>query len=534
MLLAVILGTPVAGLPQDAVKEFEAYYERAIAYNKVSLFGQSINELNYAIEYAHRNNLKEQNIRSTITLAETMRKTGDFDKSHELLVSLRETPLYPKLHVRKLGRIAAVYNEWNTPRVKRPKDSVIRYLDSALTIAASIHLQAEQAGLYNELGYTIASTQPYKGLTYLLKSAEMFENQKDTHNYVGAMTNALRVYVGLRDTIKSNEIINKLVPLLADKQWHSAATELYKTIASYYRLLKDSTTAQFWASKADKSTISNLEAINSAQVNAFRTLYETKKLKEQVAAMQLLTQLKQEELNRQTKRTRELVVYISVLALLVVGVIALLLRERTLKKVLKTTNNDLQVSNEKYRMLMVESNHRIKNNLQMVISMLQYSGREADKEISEALHQMSGKIQTIGLLHKHLTADVHNEQVPLNLYFNEIVSHYRNMVPATLQINTDIAPVKINSERIVYFGLILNEMIANTIAHGNSASGIIQLSVKPLGREYRFDYVDDSQHTPTATKGTGSRLIQQLIQRVGGVNFTFNPSDGKYTFTFYE
>lgn len=533
-MLAVILVTPIAGLPQDAAKEFEAYYERAIAYNEVSLFGQSINELNFAIEYAHRNNLKEQNIRATITLAETMRKTGDFDKSHELLVSLRQTPLYPKLHVRKLGRIAAVYNEWNTPRVKRPKDSVIRYLDSALTIAAAIHLQAEQAGLYNELGYTIASTQPYKGLTYLLKSAEMFENQKDTHNYVGAMTNALRVYAGLKDTVKSNEIINKLVPLLADKQWHSAATELYKTIASYYRLLKDSTTAQYWASKADKSTISNLEAINSAQVNAFRTLYETKKLKEQVAAMQLLAQLKQEELNRQTKRTRELVVYLSVLALLAVGVIALLLRERTLKKVLKTTNNDLQVSNEKYRMLMVESNHRIKNNLQMVISMLQYAGRGADKEIAEAFNQMSGKIQIISLLHKRLTAGVHNEQVPMDVYLGEIIAYYQNMVHTLPQITTAIAPVKIKSERIIYFGLILNEMLTNTIAHRNSESGFIQFSVKPLVKGYSFAYTDGSIHNPAAVKGTGSTLIQQLIQRVGGVNFTFNPSDGQYTFTFYE
>lgn len=533
-MLAVILVTPIAGLPQDAAKEFEAYYERAIAYNEVSLFGQSINELNFAIEYAHRNNLKEQNIRATITLAETMRKTGDFDKSHELLVSLRQTPLYPKLHVRKLGRIAAVYNEWNTPRVKRPKDSVIRYLDSALTIAASIHLQAEQAGLYNELGYTIASTQPYKGLTYLLKSAEMFENQKDTHNYVGAMTNALRVYAGLKDTVKSNEIINKLVPLLADKQWHSAATELYKTIASYYRLLKDSTTAQYWASKADKSTISNLEAINSAQVNAFRTLYETKKLKEQVAAMQLLTQLKQEELNRQTKRTRELVVYLSVLALLAVGVIALLLRERTLKKVLKTTNNDLQVSNEKYRILMVESNHRIKNNLQMVISMLQYAGRGADKEIAEAFNQMSGKIQIISLLHKRLTAGVHNEQVPMDVYLGEIIAYYQNMVHTLPQIATAIAPVKIKSERIIYFGLILNEMVTNTIAHRNSKSGFIQFSVKSHAQGYGFEYSDGSAHAPGAVKGTGSTLIQQLIQRVGGVNFTFNPSDGQYTFTFYE
>lgn len=534
LLLAAISGIRVAGQPQDAVKEFETYYERAMVYNNLSLLGQSITELNLAIEYAHRHNLKEQAINATITLAETMRMTGDFDKSLELLTGLSQSPLYPKLHVRKLGRMAAVYNEWNSPHIKNPRDSVIRYIDSALKIAAAINLQTEQAGLYNELGYTVASTHPDKGLTYLLKSAEMFKHQKDTHNYLGSMTNVLRVYVGLKNTVKAKETINLLLPLVNGKQWYTAEVELYRTIASYHRFLRDSISVQYWLSKADKSTIHNLEAKNSAQVNAFRTLYETRKLKEQVTAMELVAQLKQEALDRQTRRTRELVIYLLVLALLAVGVVALLLRERNLKRRLKNTNTDLQVSNEKYQVLMVESNHRIKNNLQMVISMLEYSGRGAGKEISEAFNQMSGKIQTISMLHKRLTADVHNEQVPMDVYLGEIIAYYRNMAHAIPQITTSIAPVKIKSERIVYFGLILNEMIANTIAHSNSTGGTVQFSVGSVDRGYVFEYTDGSAHAPTAVKGTGSTLIQQLIQRVGGTGFIFNPSNGQYRFIFYE
>lgn len=533
-MLAAILANIAVAQPREAIKEFELYYERAMVYNNLSLFGQSINELNLAIEYANRNNQKEQSINATITLAEVMRKTGDFDKSLELLMNLPQTPLYPKLHVRKLGRIAAIYNEWSTPKTQTPKDSVIRYLDSALKMSVSLNLQAEQAGLYNELGYTIASANPHKGLTYLLKSAEMFEYQKDTHNYVGSMTNVLRVYVGLRDVEKAKEVIDRLLPLVNGKQWYTAETELYNTIASHYRFLKDTVSAQYWESRADKSTIRNLEAINSANVNAFRTLYETKKLKEQVTAMELVAQLKQAALDRQARRMRELVIYLLVLALLVMGVVALLLRERKLKQWLKTTNTDLQVSNEKYQMLMVESNHRIKNNLQMVISMLQYSGREADKEISEAFRQMSGKIQTISMLHKHLTVDAHNEQVPMDVYFSEIIAYYQNMVPVITQITASIAPVKIKSERIVYFGLILNEMIANTIAHGNSISGQIQFSVKSVAKGYCFEYTDGSVHAQKAAKGTGSALIRQLAHRVGGTDFIFNPSNGQYRFTFYE
>lgn len=535
LLLLVLAKTVTAQNTEKVLDKFEEHYKSAITYSELSLFGECIHELGIAIEFARKNNLKEQAINATITLAETMRKTGDFAKGMELLQDITGSLSYPKLHVRKLGRIAAIYNQWLPDNTLNQKKLVKHYLDSALSMATALNLKEEQAGLYNEMGYILFAKNYEEGLGYLKKSAQLFQQLNDTHNYVSAMTNVLRAYLSSHDSVEAYKVIENLLPLVEGRKWYTAEMELYSLVATYYKVFsQDYLAVMHWNSMLDKSIIKNLSAVNSSQMNAFRTLYETKKLQDQFTAMELVAKLRQEALEKETKRSRELIIYLSILILLVVGVIALLFRERGLKQRLKTTNDNLSVSNEKYQLLMVESNHRIKNNLQMVISMLQYSENQLSAEVTEAFKQMSTKIQTISALHKHLSADVHNELIPLDVYFNEIIAYYKNITSVQLPIIKAVVPVKIKSERIVYFGLILNEMLLNTLEHGNAARNKIKINVLKTTEGYLFNYIDHSPHLTDTKKGTGTILIKQLIERVGGSGFMFDPTNGSYQFKFYE
>ncbi|MCA6364139.1 MAG: sensor histidine kinase [Bacteroidetes bacterium] len=471
--------------------------------------------------------MERQRFEAGIELGELFRKTGDYEKGLEQLQSLGNGNAYPELQVRRLGRIAAIYDEWHNPNLLHRDDSVFTYLDSALHLSGRVHLPAEEASLYNQLGYRMYSDDHEKGLAYLLHAAQLFESLRDTHNYVGAMTNVLRCYMSLQDSLHAGLIISELVPLIKDRKWHTAEIELYRIAASYaLNFSKDSVAAQQWSAMADRSHIANLEAINSAQVNAFRTLYETRQLHDRLS-------MQQQALDRESRRTRDLILFSLLLTTLIVVVIALLLRERTLRRRLKSVNLDLQVSNEKYRLLMIESNHRIKNNLQMVISLLHYSKTEMQHDTSAAFQRMAQKIRTIGALHEHLSADEHNEFVALDKYFVAIAGLYADIAADFPAVRCTIEPAPIRSERIVYFGLILNEMLANTIEHRTGQTGDIQVEVVKLGDRYRFDYRDNSVHNPLTAKGTGSRLIRGLVDRIGGTEFNVNLSNGHYQFYFH-
>lgn len=506
---------------------FETHFQDAHTYSEASMFGPAMEELNAAIEIAKQHNNEKQHITAGIALAELMRKTGDFEKGIMLLHSLGTAAAFPDLQVKRLDRMAAIYGEWQVQGKAKNADSIPIYLDSALHLSEQVKLPAQEASIYNQLGYHTSGFDREKGLQYLQKSAALFLSLRDTHNYVGARTNMLRCYLAANDSLHAGELIRHLIPLVKNRKWFTAEIELYRLTASYEKQFHhDAAAVRYWESLADVRVIANLEAVNTAQVNAFRTLYETRRLQDELDA-------RQQSLEREARRTRDLVLFSVVLGTLAVIVLVLLLRERRLRKQLKTINTDLEKSTEKYRLLMVESNHRIKNNLQMVISILHYDEQEGNQHAGDAFRRMAQKIQTIAALHRHLSADEHNELVRMDVYFATIAGLYRDIAPGMPPVNCDVVPVTVRSERMVYFGLILNEMLANTVAHGAVPRGSITVNVKAAGALYCFDYRDDSAHDTSAARGTGTRMIRQLTERVGGTGFHFDPANGHYQFLFH-
>lgn len=501
------------------LERYNEHYKKALEYNEVSLYAECFIELEEMIKLAEENNWEEKYIKSMIFFAETKRKTADFEEGLVALKKIPESIHYPRLHVRKLGRITALLNEGSILSLKNRQDSLNLYIDSALRISKKYDFQQEQASLFNEKGYIIGDDDLDSCIHYIKKAVGLFKAIKDTHNYIGAGTNLIRAFIKTKDLDSAKIYIDRLEPLLHNKYWYTAEVELYRLIASYYGKIGDSLNKTYYKSKMFESTIEDLNEKNSTYMSSFRVLYETKKYQEEA-------KLKALELKKEEKRRNELISYLIIFAFLSIGVVFLLFRERKLKK-------EIEKVNERYHMLVVESNHRIKNNLQMIISMLQYSSKGLQGVDTIAFQRISGKIQTISALHKHLYLDAHNEKVELESYFNDIIILYGDLSGNTLKVEKRLDKVQIRSERMVYFGLIFNEMLANTIEHANMATKEVQLTVSGEGNIYCFSYQDNSSIENHGREGTGSLLIKQLVQRVEGSNFRLDKTIGKYQFEFY-
>lgn len=508
--------------------------KNAHEYTKLSLYRSAVNEWTAVIDLARSNNLTEKYLDAQISLAELLRKTADFDRSLDILLNLPETKRFPRIEVRKLGRIAAVYHERAAPPGMDQRDSVKHYIMRALELASDFNFTELEASLKNELGYFLSRNESREeGLAVLLESAQLFESLYDTFGYIGSMTHALEDYYELGDAENIEITQEKLLSLVEGTQWHTAKVDIYDVIANNALNAGDSLAYYRWREKATTAASLNEKAISSQQMAAFRVLHDTRKYQEEAEASKSEAEGKAQELEKQQARTRELTIYLSVLGVSIILIIGLFIRERRLKAQMDQINQDLKVANEKYQMLMVESNHRIKNNLQMVISMLQYTSKEMEGTNTKALKRISSKIHTISALHKHLYLDVHNERVDIKTYFDEIISLYEEMVSDEFTVSKEIYSVGIKSERIVYFGLIFNEMLSNTIEHQQVVHKSVNIEIVPVKDHFLFRYFDGSDIPTNGTQGMGSKLIVQLIRRVGGINFQFNPSKGEYQFNFY-
>lgn len=513
---------------QSAADNYKKHYEQALRLSKLSLFAESIAEMGQAIELAAANGLATEQIQAQIDLAEIMRKTTDFERGLEILFGIENSERFPILHVRKLGRIAAIYHQMSFPQLRQQYDSVMKYLEPAITIAEKNRFELELAGLKNELGYLLGSRQGHEAsLFHHIEAAHLFLKNGDRQNYVGAMTKVLSAYATNQFTAEADSLIPLLVKEVENKDWHTAKHELFGIIAKYNLEQKNDTLEYY------RNTLLSLEsfqafndAIHTNQMDNFRVLHQTQKFQNDAEA-------NANAFERQRIKSREMAVYIVILVLLIIIIGLVFYRERSLKHSLNTINKQLKIANDKYQMLIVESNHRIKNNLQMVISMLEYVGKDASNKDVRALKKISGKIYTVSALHKHLYVDVHNEFVSIETFFNEIINLYSDLSPKGFIIKKTFDEVKIRSERIVYFGLIFNEMLCNTVEHSNSIKKEICINIKRQDEVFKFSYVDGSHWIPSIKEGTGSLLIKQLIDRIGGVEYIFNPSIGSYSFLFH-
>ena len=184
----------------------------------------------------------------------------------------------------------------------------------------------------------------------------------------------------------------------------------------------------------------------------------------------------------------------------------------------------LQAALERHQILLKEVNHRVKNSLQVVSSMLHLQASAAgDPALSERLNEASTRISTVGRAYERLAYNADYESIGLASYLREVIGDLETAVtPCNVQLE---APEEIQfaADRAILVALIINELVLNAgkYAYPDSSGGsiwvrvvrtekdLVQISVRDegVGLPAGFD--------PSTSKRLGSRLINALAKQLG-------------------
>ena len=218
-------------------------------------------------------------------------------------------------------------------------------------------------------------------------------------------------------------------------------------------------------------------------------------------------------------------------------------RTRELTRSNLALNTSLDLTNrqkENITFLMQELNHRVKNNLQLIISLIDFQNVD-QLEIMEndQLKQLQYRVFTVAKIHDML---VHGEVVRDNIKFNGFMEKLARElidfsgIPIALQL--DVIAMEFPSNKLTYVGLILNELITNSIKHAFT-EGMVDPTIKIYlgreGKELKFEYRDNGKGLPgtmapdQGNKGLGLIwiLARELEGRYG------SRTDQGAVFTFY-
>jgi len=196
----------------------------------------------------------------------------------------------------------------------------------------------------------------------------------------------------------------------------------------------------------------------------------------------------------------------------------------------------------KKEMLLKELNHRAKNNLAVVAGLLKLQSSFTNNvEAREALSESQSRIQSMSKLHEQLYKPAESElEVDMQAYFNELVSGFKDgMADSKVSIELDCEPIKLHHKKAVTCGLLVNEMVTNSLKHAfhEINQGKIEISLVVKNDLWYLAVADNGTGmTETTTQklkdSLGMILIQEFVEQLNG-QLAINSHQGTtFTITF--
>src|SRR5262245_34854567 len=178
-------------------------------------------------------------------------------------------------------------------------------------------------------------------------------------------------------------------------------------------------------------------------------------------------------------------------------------------------------------LLLREMQHRVKNNLQLIVGLIRLEARNAKRGDEVDLARLARRIEALQLLYQTLTVEGWGEEIDLGHYLSQIgsaVVHAHAHGEITLDTQFNFSPVSINIAMPV--GLAVNELLTNAFKHAfpGRDSGRITLECVRDGDDYRVVVADDGAGFPPGitwpVEGKLSALIVQTLRENAKVDVT--------------
>jgi len=193
----------------------------------------------------------------------------------------------------------------------------------------------------------------------------------------------------------------------------------------------------------------------------------------------------------------------------------------------------------RHELALREGDHRIKNSLQIVASLMSVQERrETNSAAKHALRAATARIQAVASIHDALQLTGGGDDVNLGALVETMCGSLQSMAgdPEAVQVIVDAefihAPIAL-AQPIV---LAVNELVVNALRHAfpNGRCGAVSVNITRDGRELRVVVADDGVGLPPGYQdglGFGMKLVRMMIAKVDGVLLVENQAGARFTLT---
>lgn len=212
---------------------------------------------------------------------------------------------------------------------------------------------------------------------------------------------------------------------------------------------------------------------------------------------------------------------------------------------LKKAENKIKKSLKEKENLLKEIHHRVKNNLQIISSLLDLQEEyvKDDPTAVNVLRESQNRVLSMAMIHEMLYLSKDLNSINFSAYLRNLVSNLRDSYGIkNLQSIIDVDETYLNMETSVPLGLIISELVSNSLKHAfpDKKPGELTISLQSEEDQFKLIIKDNGIGLPedldfTNIKSTlGLKLVHSLINQIDGTIELDKSHGTKYTITFQE
>jgi two-component system, sensor histidine kinase PdtaS len=531
------------------------YGQLAFSYSKLSNYGIAIKYYLLASKMLKAQNQTE-GYKSTINnLGETYLNIKNYPLA---LKYFKESSEIGKTLKNKIWigndnlSIAKLYIETNKPNQAKV------YLKTALKIFKEIPYDSGLASTFNSLGkISKDENKILEAINYFKQALAINLKDKNEYYLIETYSNLGNSYQKLKQVKLAKSYYEKALTICVKYNFGQQKRDVFKQLSDLYSETNNYKESNNYLQQYETIKDSLLDEVKNNQIVTLQVEYDTEQKEIENKLLKQNNDIQKLTIEKQQQSTE--IISIILASLIVLSLVLYwLFRSKkiantklehkndiidTKNSILETTQQKLQQSLNEKEVLLKEIHHRVKNNLQLVNSLLSIQARNTSQgeELKEFLNKSQNRVQSMALIHETLYSSNNLSKVDFEKYVQKLTDHLLNSFDIekeniTTLINTN--DIILDVETVIPLGLILTELINNSLKYAfPKGKGKIEISLQNFD-DKNLDLIvfDNGIGLPAnySNKETtlGMQLVNDLTAQIEGKLLLDNSDGTKFTIRF--
>lgn len=510
----------------DHAGEKGVYYTYAL--NTISAYYLNKGDAKQALEYGH------QQLEAAIELKDSVSISNSYTllcAVYEMQENIPEAISYAKKALAMneqtnnttnrtivLGNIAALLLKSNQPK------EALKYCHLSIHYSENVFKSVRSAAMaYMLAGESHTQLKNFDSAKFYLKKADLYiENISSPNDKTKLWMLYANAFNASGDYNKAKEYLSKAIAMAKETGFIKLYSESVKSYAEISALSGNYQDAYTYLKEFNTVNDSLTNTSVQSAVADIREKYESDKKDERIA---------------QQKRDNKLLTYGIIITLLLTSLI--LFQYIQQRKASKT----IQTQSDKLTLLMKELHHRVKNNLQIISSLLSLqSFRIKDDAASKAVRDGQQRIEAMSLIHQKLYTRDNITEINIKEYINDLVDSLQSAYgfgQDDIIIKMNIDNELMNVDQAIPLSLIINELVTNAFKYAYEDNKDPELVVNLRRKENNIELIVadngkgvDVQEWNNKEGSFGKELIQTFVKQLNGYMDLITDQGTRFTLTF--